>query len=109
MVVCPRTYRTNTISQTTTTLSAINPAAKTPVAWESLRTAAMKRSATLLHAQRFVDELLAVGHFLRELRVRALARDLEPRVVLGRRERDDFDVVLLERLHHVLVEPLAFL
>ena len=45
--------------------------------------------------ERFVDQLLAVGHFLGELGVRALlARNLEPRVVFGVGERDDLDAVV---------------
>ena len=33
-------------------------------------------------------------------------RDLEPGVVLGRRERHDLDLVVLEHLDHLVVEPL---
>src|SRR5690242_4557531 len=68
------------------------------------RTARRSRPASLLHRQRFVDQLLAVRHFLRELGVGALLRDLEPLVILGRRQRDDLDVVLLEHLDHLVVE-----
>src|SRR5213079_3277831 len=106
----------NTISQTTTTPSAMSPAATTPATRETHRTAPTKRSSPSprrspmsLHAERRVDQLLAVGDFLGELGIRALFGDLDPRVVLRRRERDHLDLVLLERLHHLVVERAAFL
>src|SRR5438874_9855204 len=66
-------------------------------------------ATALLDRERFVDQLLAVRDFLRELLVGALLRDGDPVVVLGRRERHDLDVMLLERLHHLVVEAPGFL
>src|SRR5262245_5803947 len=86
----------------------MRPAAAMPQACDRRRTPWTKCSK-LLDAQRGVDELLAVGDFLRELLVRALLRHLNPCVVFGRRERHDLDLVLLERLDHLVVESLGLL
>src|SRR3954464_7151888 len=93
----------------------MSPAAITPASRETHRTAATKRSSPSprcspmsLDAERRVDELLAFGHFLGELGIRALLGEADPCVVLGRRERDDLDLVLLERLHHLVVQRAAF-
>src|SRR5262249_15892287 len=58
----------------------------------------------LLHRQGLIDELLAVWHLLAEFFVRTGLRHLDPGVVLFRRHRGDFDVVLLECSDHVIVE-----
>src|SRR5882672_6177647 len=102
---------------TTSTPSAISPAATKPHSCETRRMAATKRStgppaglaARLLDRERLVDQLLAVRDFLGELRVRAFTRDLEPLVVFGRRKRHDLDLVLAERLHHLVVQAFRFL
>src|SRR3954468_4979622 len=101
-------WRTNTISHTTSTPSAISPAAIKPQSCETFRIAWTKRSK-LLDAQRLVDQLLAVGYVLRELLVGALLRDLEPLVVLGRCQRHHLDLVVLEHLDHLFVEARRFL
>src|SRR5438093_4260449 len=98
----------NTIWHTTSTASAISSAASTPQTCDTRRTAVTKRSK-LLDAQRFLDQLFAVRHFLRELGVRALLRHLHPGVVLGGAESHHLDLVLLEYLHHLVVEPLRLL
>src|SRR5690242_21714844 len=103
---------------TTSTPTPMRPAATTPEARERARTARTNASTPprrllrvigSLDRERLVDQLLAVGHILGELLVGALLRHADPVVVLGGRERDDLDVVLLERLHHLVVEALGFL
>src|SRR3954465_13016594 len=87
----------------------MSAAANQPSASETRRTATTKASTTaLLDGERLVDQLLSVGHFLGELVVRAFLRHLHPPLVLGAGERDDLDVVLLEGLDHLVVEPLRF-
>src|SRR5256885_15708132 len=77
-----------------------------PQSCETRRMPRTKKSK-LLDAQRIFDQLLAVGDFLVELGIRALARHLDPRVVLGRGESDDLYLVVLEHLHHLVVEPFG--
>src|SRR5712691_2390110 len=116
---------------TTSTPAAIMPAATKPQSCEIRRTALTKRcvgagtagllpwrwagraapareTRALLDAQRGVDELLAVRHFLGELIVGALLGDLDPLVVLGRGERHHLDLVILEGPDHLVVQPLCF-
>src|SRR5215831_16241415 len=100
---------------TTSTPSAMRPAATKPQSCDSRLTAAIKPFTSplplprLLDRKRLVDQLLAVGDFLRELVVGARARDLDPLLVLGRRKRHDLDLVVLERLHHLVVQALRLL
>src|SRR5215467_1578754 len=101
---------------TTSTPSAIRPAATKPQSCDTRLTAVTKpftflppARPRLLDRKRLVDQLLAVGHFLRELLVRAAARDLDPLVVLGGAEGHDLDLVVLERLDHLVVEALRLL
>src|SRR5262245_31461659 len=100
---------------TTSTPSAISPAATKPHSSDTRLTAVTKpfkslpRTRRLLDRQRLVDQLLAVRDFLGELGVGAFARDLEPLVVLGGRERDHLHLVVLERLHHLVVQALRLL
>src|ERR1051325_7425124 len=100
--------------QTTSTPAAISPAATKPQSCDSSR---MPRTyacipgpspderGLLFHRQRLVDQLLAVRNFLGELGVRAFLRDLQPQVVFLRRKRHHLDVVVLEHLDHLVVEP----
>src|SRR2546421_10644380 len=119
---------------TTSTPRAIRPAAMKPHSCETALTARTKLSKgrvhrgvgttnkgrlappfdvpgprALLDAQRRVDQLLAVRHFLGELGVGALPRNSEPLVVFGRGQRDHLDLVLLERLDHLVVQSLRLL
>src|SRR6185312_13333739 len=97
------------MSQITSTAPAMRRAAATPVMRESSRTTRMKASKgflpaegigrpgagarpvrqRLLHREGFVDQLLAVRHVLRELRVAALLREREPGLVVGVAQGDD--------------------
>src|SRR5581483_4707409 len=108
----------NTIWQTIITLAAIKPAANRPQARDTSVMPRIKRSigerfplapakriggfnrrsscSVSFHRQRFIDQLLAVGHFARELFIGAVLRDLQPRVVFGGTQGGDLDVVLLE-------------
>src|ERR1043166_4586359 len=101
--------------QTTRTPAAIRPAATKPHSCDTRLTAETKRSTPsppppeLLDAQGVLDQLLAVRDFLGELVVRALPRDLEPLVVLGRGQGHHLDLVLAERLHHLVVQALRLL
>src|SRR5262247_2202292 len=100
---------------TTSTPSAIRPAAMKPHSCDTRLTAVTKPLTflppawPLLDRERLVDQPLAVGHFLGELRERARLRDLEPRVELRRSHGHDLDLVLLERLDHLVVEALRLL
>src|SRR4051794_23793488 len=99
------------MSQMTSTAKAISSAANTPVTCDRRRTTEMYASigvflrgvsgngprvwqradrGRLLHLERFVDQLLAVRHFVGEALVAALPRHVEPRVVVGVGQRDDF-------------------
>src|SRR5262249_27004974 len=109
----------NTISQTITTLAAISPAAKTPQICEISVTPRMKMSmyapsgprtrrpagrpaprcradAALTDPRPLIDQLLAVRYFGSKLLIGAVVGDLDPGVVFRRRQRDHFDIVLLE-------------
>src|SRR5579875_3763308 len=108
-VLLPSTERSNTISQTMNTPSAIRPAAKMPQACEMALTTLMNLSiaairgasnaaARSLHRERLVDQLLAVGHTLGELGVGALFREIDPDVEVGVGELDDLDVMVVEQL-----------
>src|SRR5262249_42668605 len=100
---------------TTSTPAAISPAATKPHSCDSRLTAVTKRSTglpeplRLLDRERLVDQLLAVGHFLRELVVGAAARDLDPLLVLGWRQGHDLHLVVLEGLDHLVVQALRLL
>src|SRR5690348_6740273 len=102
---------------TTSTPSAMSPAAMYPHSCDTRLTAVTKRftdppggpAALLLDRERLVDQLFAVGHFLGELRVGAVAGDLHPFVVFLGRHRDHLDLVLLERLDHLVVQALGLL
>src|SRR4051794_33446060 len=112
--------------QTTSTAAAIKPAAMIPHSCEIILTVRMKRSMRpparpwcltaagggrgrriLVEGERLLDQLLAVRHFVGELLVRALLRDLDPGLVFRRCQRRDFDVVLLECVDHFVVEFLG--
>src|SRR5215472_9859933 len=100
---------------TTSTPSAIRPAATKPHSCDTRLTAVTKpltflpAGRTLFDRERLLDQLLAVGHFLGELRERAGLGDFEPRVELRRAHGHDLDLVLLERLDHLVVEALRLL
>src|SRR5215831_14541286 len=100
---------------TTSTPSAIRPAATKPHSCDTRLTAVTKPFTSLpparplLDRERLLDQLLAVGHFLGELHERAGLRDLEPRVEFRRAHGHDLDLVLLEHLDHLVVEALRFL
>src|SRR5579859_3851760 len=127
MVFSFSTKRTNTISQTMTTPSAISPAAKKPQSCETNLTTRMKRSTvfrpgpaplpkrnggrasprerrppvrgpSLLDRERLVDQLLAVRDVLGELGVGTLLRHGDPLVEFGLGEALDLDAVVLVRL-----------
>src|SRR3979490_2324207 len=119
---------------TTSTPSAISPAAMNPHSCETALTARTKLSMggmrivwagtinkgrlappfdmhcpALFDAQRRVDQFLSVRNFLGALRVRALPGHFDPLVVFGGRQRDHLDLVLLQGLDHLVVQALGFL
>src|SRR5882762_1216545 len=118
---------------TTSTPSAISPAAMNPHSCETALTARTKLSMVwariarsgqqtkgrlappfdvqgpaLFNAQRRVDQFLPVRDFLGELRVRALPGHFDPLLVLGGRKRDHLDLVVLEHLDHLVIQALGF-
>src|SRR6185312_16614247 len=111
MVVRPKTYRSTTMSQMTSTARPIMSAAATPAAREASRTPLMNVSKPgrprLLHRERFVDQLLPVGDVLGEARVGALLRHVEPGVVVGVGECHDLLLVVLEGLDRLLVHRVG--
>src|SRR3954452_22238556 len=63
--------------------------------------------AALFDRKRLVDQLLSVGNLGCELFIGAVLRNLDPRVVFRRSQRDNLDIVLLEGGDHLVVETLG--
>src|SRR5438132_6739309 len=88
-VLVPSTERSNTISQTTKTPSAIRPAATMPEAREMASIILMNRvmgeppqPARLFHRQGLIEQMLSVRHVLRKLYIGCLLGESEPFIEL---------------------------